>query len=123
MTYTKFGEFLRILRVKRHETMKDMAKILNVSPAFLSMVEHGKKLIPKTWCEKIINHYQLDPEEQCQLRDCMEMSIPSVKLNLANASDIKRKTVYLFAKDFGKMTDETAIEIMRILNTKGKEKK
>lgn len=28
MTYTSFGEFVRILRIKHHEVMGDMAKCL-----------------------------------------------------------------------------------------------
>ena len=39
MAYTKFGEFMRILRVKHSEVMGDMAKLLSVSTPFLSAVE------------------------------------------------------------------------------------
>ena len=31
MTYTKFGEFMRVLRVRHHEVMGDVAKLLGVS--------------------------------------------------------------------------------------------
>ena len=30
MTYTKFGEFMRVLRVRHHEVMGDVAKLLGV---------------------------------------------------------------------------------------------
>jgi predicted nucleotidyltransferase component of viral defense system len=43
VSYTKFGEFMRILRVKNHEVMGDIAKLLGVSTPFLSAVENGKK--------------------------------------------------------------------------------
>ena len=36
MAYTKFGEFMRVLRVKNHEVMGDIAKMLGVSVPFLS---------------------------------------------------------------------------------------
>mgnify|MGYP006880063176 CR=1 FL=1 len=39
MAYTKFGEFVRILRIKHHEVMGDMTKVLNASMPFLSAVE------------------------------------------------------------------------------------
>ena len=43
MTYTKFGEFMRVLRVQHHEVMGDVAKLLGVSTPFLSAVENGRK--------------------------------------------------------------------------------
>lgn len=44
MAYTKFGEYMRVLRIKNHEVMGDLAKVLNVSTPFLSAVENGKKM-------------------------------------------------------------------------------
>ena len=44
MGYTKFGEFIRILRIRNHEVMGDLAKVLEVSLPFLSSVETGKKM-------------------------------------------------------------------------------
>ena len=34
--YTKFGEFMRVLRIKHHEIMGDIADMLGVSLPFLS---------------------------------------------------------------------------------------
>lgn len=53
MAYTSFGEFVRILRIKRHEVMGDMAKVLNVKVPFLSAVENGKKNVPSEWAERL----------------------------------------------------------------------
>lgn len=33
MAYTKFGEFMRILRVQHHEVMGDMAMLEKLSPS------------------------------------------------------------------------------------------
>ena len=49
MAYTKFGEIVRVLRVKHHEVMGDMAKVLDTSLPFLSAVENGKKNVPVEW--------------------------------------------------------------------------
>ena len=49
MSYSKFGEFMRILRIKNHEIMGDTARLLKVSVPFLSAVENGKKNVPKDW--------------------------------------------------------------------------
>ena len=60
MSYTKFGEFVRILRIKHHEVMGDMAQMLNTSLPFLSAVENGKKNVPSEWLEKIVSYYNLN---------------------------------------------------------------
>ena len=44
MSYTKYGEFLRIQRIKHQEVMGDTAKLLDVSVPFVSAVENGKKV-------------------------------------------------------------------------------
>lgn len=41
---TAFGKFCRKLRIDRGQIMLDMAESLQVSPAFLSAVENGKKI-------------------------------------------------------------------------------
>lgn len=43
MSITKFGEFMRILRIKKNILMKDTADSLNVKTPFLSAVENGKR--------------------------------------------------------------------------------
>lgn len=43
MVYTKFGEFMRILRIQHHTVMSDAAKSLRVLTPFLSFVETEKK--------------------------------------------------------------------------------
>ena len=64
MAYTTFGEFVRILRIKHHEVMGDMAKVLNTSLPFMSAVENGKKNVPTEWIEKIVEHYNLSESER-----------------------------------------------------------
>ena len=43
MSYTKFGEFMRIQRIKNHEVMGDTAKLFGVKLPFVSTVESGKR--------------------------------------------------------------------------------
>ena len=46
MAYTRFGEFMRVLRIKNHEVMGDTATLLGVTIPFVSAVENGKKNVP-----------------------------------------------------------------------------
>ena len=63
MSYTKFGEMLRIKRIQNHEVMGDLADYLGVSVAFLSAVETGKKNIPDEWEEKLVEKYNFNEDK------------------------------------------------------------
>ena len=115
MTYTKFGEFVRLLRVKNHEVMGDMARFLGTSTSTLSAVENGKKNVPQNWIPAIINHYNLNEAEVQALESAIEESKTHMKLNMQKTSYIKRKTALQFARSFEGMDDETAQKIMKLL--------
>lgn len=68
MTYTKFGEFMRVLRVQHHEVMGDVAKLLGVSTPFLSAVENGRKNVPNEWFDIIAEHYALSDDEIADMK-------------------------------------------------------
>lgn len=120
MGYTKFGEFMRILRIKNHEVMGDLAKVLKTSLPFLSAVENGKKNVPNGWVELIVNHYHLNDNEKKELSDSINESRTQMKLNLMNSNNIQRKTALQFARSFDDMDDETANKIMKLLEKRGK---
>lgn len=119
MAYTKFGEFVRILRIKCHEVMGDMAKVLDTSVPFLSAVENGKKNVPSEWIERIIEHYKLSYEESCELREAAEESRMQYKITAGNAGPTQRKAALQFARSFDNMDDETAEKILELLSKKG----
>lgn len=67
MKLTEFGKFLRKLRIDNGELLKDMAIKLNTTPAFLSMVETGRRSIPKKWEEEIEKIYSLNLKQKEEL--------------------------------------------------------
>ena len=119
MSYTRFGEFVRILRIKRHEVMGDMAKVLGVRIPFLSAVENGKKNVPSDWAEKLISHYNLSSEEQNALLQAIEESRTQYKIPMENARIQQRRAALQFARSFDEMDDETALKILELLSHKG----
>ena len=64
MKLTEFGKFSRKLRIDNGELLKDMAIKLNTTPAFLSMVETGRRSIPKKLEEEIEKSYSCLSLEQ-----------------------------------------------------------
>lgn len=119
MAYTSFGEFIRILRIKRHEVMGDMAKVLNVKVPFLSAVENGKKNVPSEWAEKIAMAYSLNDSEKDELYQAIEESRTQYKIPAINAGIVQRRAALQFARSFDEMDDETATKILNLLSQKG----
>ena len=118
MSYTSFGEFVRILRIKHHEVMGDMAKVLGVKIPFLSAVENGKKNVPSDWIDKIAVHYGLSSSEQKQLQKSVDESRTQYKIIVGNAGIHQRKAALQFARSFDEMDDETATKILELLSKK-----
>lgn len=119
MGYTKFGEYMRILRVKTHEVMGDAAKYLGVSVPFLSAVENGKKAIPQGWEEKIASHYSLDDDGRKELETAIDASRTQIHIKIDNFGQSKRAAALQFARSFDNMDEETAIKIMNLLENSG----
>lgn len=115
MAYTKFGELLRILRIKHHEVMGDMAKVLKVSVPFLSAVENGKKNVPPNWINLLAIHYKLDEEEFDELSDAADFSKTQIKINLQDVGDSKREAALQLARSFNDIDEDTAKKIADLL--------
>jgi transcriptional regulator with XRE-family HTH domain len=116
MSYTFFGEFMRVLRVKSHEVMGDTAKLLGVKIPFVSAVENGKRNVPDEWIPIIIEHYKLNEEQQKELRTAVEESKTQMKINLTAVSNPKRKLAFQFQRSFDDLDEDTAEEIFKLLN-------
>ncbi|MGN1383584.1 MAG: helix-turn-helix domain-containing protein [Eubacterium sp.] len=121
MAFTKFGEYVRILRIKNHEVMGDMAHMLGVKTPFLSAVENGKKNVPIDWIDRIAEHYHLTSDERKELGEAVEESKTQYKILMKNAGINQRKAAMQFARSFDKMDDETAEKILELLSKKGDE--
>lgn len=120
MPLTRFGEFVRILRIKRREVMGDMAKTLGVRVSFLSAVENGKKNPPADWIDKITAAYNLTCGERKELEESIEESKTQYKIAVENAGVNQRKVAMVFARSFDNIDDATAVEILNLLR-KGKD--
>lgn len=100
---TQFGIFLRKLRLDSNEIMKEMATKLDVSPSFLSTVENGKKTIPKSWYEKIVNLYDLNKEQQNKLMQAIEDTQKSLEINLEKLNKEQKRLAFAFTKELKNM--------------------
>ncbi len=118
MAYTKFGELVRIIRIRHHEVMGDMAKKLGLKLPFLSAIESGKKNVPAELITKIVECYHLSTEEEQELIEAAEESRTQYKISTIGAGISQRKAALQFARSFEKMDDETALRVLELLSSK-----
>ncbi len=115
MKFTEFGEYFRILRIKNKEILKDASNFLGVSCAFISSVECGKKAIPEEWFDKLVDHYGLNEKQQRELREAIDRSAKTVKLNIEYVTPTQKDLAVQFQRSFDELDEETANEILEIL--------
>lgn len=115
MAYTKFGEFMRVLRVKNHEVMGDIAKLLKVSVPFLSSVENGNKNVPEDWYDIIAEHYNLSDSEREDMINAAENSKTQIKISLTRSESYQREAALQFARSFDGIDEDTATKILELL--------
>ncbi|MBR2570587.1 MAG: helix-turn-helix transcriptional regulator [Clostridia bacterium] len=118
MAYTKFGELVRIIRIRHHEVMGDMAKKLGLKLPFLSAIESGKKNVPAELITKIVECYHLSTEEEQELIEAAEESRTQYKISTIGAGISQRRAAMQFARSFDKMDDETALRVLELLSSK-----
>jgi transcriptional regulator with XRE-family HTH domain len=97
------------------EILRDMAEALEVSSAFLSAVENGKKKMPEGWRKKLQTIYSLSAEQNQELQAAIIDTNNAVELNLQNATPGNRALAISFAREFDSLDDETSRKIFEIL--------
>jgi transcriptional regulator with XRE-family HTH domain len=109
---------MRQLREERGVTLKDMAKALRVSSAYLSALEHGKRGKP-TWImlQRIIAYFNVIWDEAEDLQRLAELSDPKVTIDTGGLPPEATELANRLATDIGKLGREDLLflktEVMR----------
>jgi len=112
----EYGKFIRAIRKERGETLNTMAEKLDVSIAFLSALEVGKKTIPTIYVDKISRVYNFDQTQKEELASSIELSNGKVILKLDNCSEAKKEFCLLLSRNFKKLDDEKMKKLLKTLN-------
>jgi len=104
---TPLGAKLRALREERGVTLKDMAKALNVSSAYLSALEHGKRGKP-TWylLQRIIAYFNVIWDEAEELQRLAELSDPKVTIDTAGLVPEATELTNRLQKEISRLSQE-----------------
>ena len=104
---TPLGQKLRALREERGITLKQMATALNVSSAYLSALEHGRRGKP-TWMllQRIIAYFNVIWDDAEELQRLAEMSDPKVSIDTGGLSPEATELANRLARDIKKLDAE-----------------
>ena len=101
---TPLGAKMRALREERGVSLKDMAKAINVSSAYLSALEHGRRGKPTGFLlHRIITFFNVIWDEAEELQRLAEVSDPKVSIDTAGLVPEATELANRLAMDIGKL--------------------
>lgn len=84
---TPFGMKIRELRKQRGVSMKDMARAIGVTPAYLSALEHGHRGLPSWYLvQRIIAYFNVIWDEAEDIARLARISHPRVVVDTSGLS-------------------------------------
>ncbi len=112
---TDFGKFLQKYRLNNQITQKDLAKLIGITPAFLSYTENGHKHLPLGIENKIACKLALSDELKEELN---KASDKTRKLIILRVPDNETDQYFLgdLCRHLDTLTTKQKLEIRRLLN-------
>ena len=115
---TPLGEKLRALRHARGMLLKDMAAALQVSPAYLSALEHGHRGAASAGLiHQFCQLFELIWDDADELAALAKQSRPRLKLHSAGLSAAQTALANRFAKELRNLDEDAVQAIQSVLDT------
>jgi len=115
---TPFGQKLRELRKERGVTAKDMAKALQLSPPYLSALEHGHRGQPTTvLIHQICAYFGIIWDDAEELQRLADISHPKVTIDTSGLSPEATRLANLLSKKVSKLEKQDIENILEILES------
>ncbi|WP_428535950.1 helix-turn-helix domain-containing protein [Rhodopila sp.] len=115
---TPFGARLRALRADRGLTLTHLAQALQVSSAYLSALEHGKRGAPSAGLVHQVNEYfGLIWDEAEDLSRLARLSNPRITVNTAGLAPEQTALANRMAQIIHRLPPETVAALHAILDT------
>jgi transcriptional regulator with XRE-family HTH domain len=114
---TPFGARLRALRAERGITLKELAAALQVSAAYLSALEHGRRGRPSAGLLHQLNEYfGLIWDDAEELARLARESHPRVVLDTSGLAPEVTAFANRLAREIRRLTPEAAAEMAAVLD-------
>ncbi|HET6622213.1 MAG TPA: helix-turn-helix domain-containing protein [Dongiaceae bacterium] len=113
---TPFGHMLRALRQARGCQLKDLAKALKVSSAYLSALEHGHRGKPSPGLvQQVAAYFNLAWDEVDELKALADLSDPRVTIDTAGLSPEATELANRLAERVGALSDAELARLLALL--------
>ena len=114
---TPFGEKLRALRQARGILLKDMAAALQVSSAYLSALEHGRRGAASAGLvHQVCQFFGLIWDDADELAALAKLSRPRLKLNSAGLTAAQTALANRLARELRNLDPETVAAMQTLLD-------
>ncbi|MCM1294192.1 MAG: helix-turn-helix domain-containing protein [Muribaculaceae bacterium] len=120
--YTELGKWLKLFRLSEGIRLYDMADKMNVSSAFLSAIETGKKTVPTNFFDKMTELYTLSQEQKNELlaaivstREQLASEKNAIKFTINNPRKGVDNLAVSFARNANYLTEEQRKKLLEIL--------
>ena len=116
---TPFGRKLRSLREARTCQLKDLAKALKVSSAYLSALEHGHRGKPSPGLvQQVAAYFNLAWEQVDELKALAELSDPRVTIDTAGLSPEATELANRLAARIDALSEAEIARLLALLKAK-----
>ncbi|GLQ54552.1 helix-turn-helix domain-containing protein [Devosia nitrariae] len=107
---TPLGAKLRALREERGVSLKEMAAALNVSSAYLSALEHGRRGRPTGFMlHRIISFFNVIWDDAEELQRLAELSDPKVTIDTGGMTPEATELTNRLARDIARLSVEDLV--------------
>jgi len=114
---TPFGEKLRALRRARGVTQREMAAALEISPPYLSALEHGRRGAPSAGLiHQICQYFGLIWDDADELAALAKLSRPRLKLHAGGLSAAQTALANRLARELRHLDGDTVRQIQALLD-------
>lgn len=117
--FTQFGKLLRKIRIDQGLLLKNMADALEVSSAYLSAVETGKKPLSEDLVERTAKYlgYEKGSHDYETLQDAASISRGEVKMTTIGMTPKHQETALAFARHFENLQSKDLEQVLGMLRS------
>lgn len=122
---TEIGKFLRKIRIDRNMLLKDMAQGIDVSSAYLSTIETGKRPATPEIVKRLALFLGFIPgtKEYEKLQSTAHISRGEVSLTTKGLSTKHQETALAFSRQFSEMGENDLDKMLAVLNDAQKKRR
>src|SRR5690554_5939694 len=107
---TPLGARMRQMRAERGVSLKDMAAAINVSSAYLSALEHGRRGKPTGFLlQRIIAYFNVIWDEAEELQRLAELSDPRITIDTGGLEPEATELTNRLAREIGRLGTEDLV--------------